>query len=154
MHLQLKRAKTQADLVTPPSVESDGSGRVQVIDPENGERLICTIPKVAHGSAVELGHVPLRSNRMRKRNDFIWVTVRDHVDCFSTHPHCHGQARRVKQKHENSTFLPVRKKHNHLRVNPLIALELSPVTASFWMAGGGTSSYIKAIIYSSNLSCE
>jgi hypothetical protein len=79
--LQSKRAKIQVDLVTPPSVESDGRGaQDQIIDPENG-RLTCTIPKVVHGSAVELGHVPLRSNRMRKRKNFIW-TVRDHVDCL------------------------------------------------------------------------
>lgn len=39
-------------------------------------------------------------------------------------------------------------KQNHLRVNPLITLELSPITASFWMAGGGTFSYVKVIVHS------
>ena len=83
MHLQPKRAKV--DPITPPFVESGAQD--QAIDPENGERLACTIPKVVHGSAVELGHVPLRSSRMQRRKDFIWVTVRDHVDCLLTVPH-------------------------------------------------------------------
>ena len=80
MHLQLKR--TKVDPVTLPSVESGAQD--QVIDPENGT---CTIPKVVHGSAVELGHVTLRSSKMQRRKDFIWVTVRDHVDCLLTVPH-------------------------------------------------------------------
>ncbi len=67
----------------PPHIGSNLDGaRDQEVDPENGERLACTIPKVVHGSAVELGHVPVRSNGMRK--EFIWVTVRDHVDCMLT----------------------------------------------------------------------
>lgn len=116
-----KRAKIQVDLVSPgpPSVESNGSGaQHQVIDQENVERLTRTT-KVVHGSAVELGHVP---NRIRKRKNFIWVTAR---------------------RDKNSSFLPVRKKQNHLRVNPPIALELSPVTAFFWLAGGAINRIIQ-----------
>jgi hypothetical protein len=91
-HLQSKRAKIQVESVAPPSVESDGGGaQDQVIDPGNGERLTRTM---AHGSAVELGHVPIQLNNMRMRKDYPWVTVRDHVDCLLTVSHllslCHG----------------------------------------------------------------
>jgi hypothetical protein len=65
--------RVRIDLRTPPPVETDDNGaQDQGRDPE-----ACTMLKVVHGSAVELGHVPPRSVRMRK--DFIWVTVRNRV---------------------------------------------------------------------------
>lgn len=71
--------RVRIDPLSPPPVERDDNGpRDQGLEPENGEGLTCTIPKVVHGSAVESGNVPPRSVRVRK--DFIWVTVRNHVD--------------------------------------------------------------------------
>ncbi|KAF8499257.1 WD40-repeat-containing domain protein [Russula emetica] len=66
---------------------------------------------------------------MQMRKDYIWDTAR--------------RIRQNLQKHENSTFLPMRKMQNHLRVNPSIALGLSPVTASFSMAGGAINKIIQ-----------
>jgi hypothetical protein len=59
-----------------------------------------------------------------------------------------AQARRVaqiQQKHEK--LLAIGRKQSRLtgrvRVNPLSALQLSPVTSSFWLAGGGEFSHKK-----------
>ncbi|KAF8481034.1 WD40-repeat-containing domain protein [Russula ochroleuca] len=59
------------------------------------------------------------------RKDFIWATAR--------------RLAQTQRKHKN---LPARKQ-NHLRVNPVVALELSPVTASFCLAGGAINKIIQ-----------
>ncbi|KAI9513082.1 WD40-repeat-containing domain protein [Russula earlei] len=118
-----KRARVEPLAPLPSKGDDNGVWCQELV--ANRRAVTRPIPKVVHGSAVESRSiVPPRPDC----KEFTWVTSRRIA---------------LRKKHEKGASLPVRRKQSQLSVNPLVTLELSPVTACFRLAGGAVNKIIQ-----------
>jgi len=93
LHLQPRFASddSDSDWLTPLPLEGEAWCQDHDVDNDGNGKVSCTstsLPKVVHGSAVELRHIAApKPDWTSTRKEFIWVTAGNHVCCLNSQTH-------------------------------------------------------------------